>query len=177
MASVAMAAGTGLGMLGAVRQGNANANVAEYNASISEQNASIVEAQGAEQARRSLVNTHKLIGAQQAAYGASGVASDGSAMDVMRASAAQGELNALTLKNNAAIKANAYRNEANLDRYRGNNDKIAGYMNAASTGLMGGSKMSGMSGGSGGGGGGGESGGGSDMWAGADSGSSYAGYA
>jgi hypothetical protein len=151
MAEASMVAGTGLSMYGSIMQGNANGNIADYNATVANQNADIAIAQGEEMARRSRLQTTKLIGAQSAAYGAAGVTSDGSAMDVMRASAQQGELNALTLKNNAAIKANAYRNEANLDRFRAGNDRTAGYINAASSLLGGGSKLMGMSGGGGGG--------------------------
>ena len=153
MAEYASAAGTGLSMVGSISQGNSNANVADYNADVAGANASTVTQQGAEEARRSLVNTRKFEGQEGAAYGASGV-SGGSAQDVMRSTAAQGALNALTITNNAAIKATSYTNEANLDTYRAGNDQMAGYLGAASA------LTKGLSGG---GGGGGSSSGGDDM--------------
>lgn len=148
MAEAALAAGKGLSAVGDIRQGNANANVSEYNAAVADQNAGIVLAQGAEQERRARIQASRAIGGEQAAYGASGVTSEGSATDVLRNSAANAELNALTIRNSADIKATALKNEAALDHYRASNDRVAGYMNAASDLIGGGSKMAMMSGGS-----------------------------
>jgi hypothetical protein len=146
MAEAAAVAGPIIGAVGALRQGNSNASMGEYNAQIADQNAQTVVAQGAEQARRSLINSAKFMGHQEAGYAASGV-SGGSAEYVMRNTAAQGELNALTLKNNAAIKATAYRNEAALDRFRGDNARTAGYFGAASGLLRGAAAYKGGGGG------------------------------
>lgn len=144
-------AGKGLAAVGDIRQGNANANVADYNAQVANQNAQIVLQQGAEQERRSRVQASMAIGAERAAYGASGVTADGSAADVIRSSAANAELNALTIRNGSQIKATALRNEASLDYYRASNDRVAGYMNAAGDLIGAGSKMAMMSGGGSGG--------------------------
>lgn len=133
MAAAASLAGTGLQATGSIEQGNENASVANYNATIAQQNAGTVTAQGAEEARRSLINSNKVTGAAQANFGASGVAAGGSASDVLRSSAAQGELNALTIKNSAGIKATAYNNEAALDQYRAQNMAQAGQMKGASS--------------------------------------------
>lgn len=141
MAQAAMAAGSGLSAVGDIAQGNQNANISDYNAQIANQSAAQAEAQGAEQARRALVQGNKVIGSESAAYGASGVGNSGSAMDVLRSSAANNELNALTIKNGADVKATAYQNEAALDQYRASNDTVAGYMNAAGALLGGGAKM------------------------------------
>lgn len=149
MAQAAAAAGAGLNAVGAIQQGNSNANVASYNAAIANQNAAIVQAQGAEQERLSRIQSGKAIGGEQASYGASGVTGDGSAMDVIRNSAANAELNALTIKNNSDIKATALKNEAALDYYRASNDQVAGYMNAASDLIGGTGKVMSMSGGGG----------------------------
>lgn len=146
MAAAAMAAGAGIQAVGAIQQGNSNASVASYNAQIANQNAGIVEAQGIEQERRSRVQSAKAIGGEQAAYGASGVSSDGSAMDVIRNSAANAELNALTIKNNADIKVTALQNEEALDYYRASNDRTSGYLNAASSLVGGSGKVASMSG-------------------------------
>lgn len=149
MAEAAAGAGTGLSVVGDLQQGYANSNVAGYNATTATNNAATVTAQGAEEARRSLVASSKVIGTEAAGYGASGVQAGGMGAAVMRNSATQGALNASTIENNAAIKATAYQNEAGLDRYRGTNDITAGYMGAAGALLKGGS--GGLGGGSGGG--------------------------
>lgn len=131
-------AGSFLGAAGSIYQGQSNANVADYNASIADQNASIAESQGAEAARRSLVNSSKITGAAAAGYGASNV-SGVSASLVLQNSAAQGELNALTIQHSADLRANAYTNEAALDEYRAGNDRLSGYMGAAAS-IMNGAK-------------------------------------
>ncbi len=121
--------GTGLAIEGDLYQGQSNANIANYNAQIADQDSALVQAQGAEDARRSLVNSRKMVSAGVASYGASGV-SGGSVHDVLRAGAAQGELDALTIKYNADVKSNAYANESALDRYRAQNYEKAGELNA-----------------------------------------------
>lgn len=129
-------AGAGLAAYGAYSQGQDNAYIARYNAQIADQSAAQVTAMGQEDARRSLVNSYKVLSGGKAAYGASGV-SGGSTNDVLRAGASQGELNALTIQYNANVKANAFTNEGNLDRYRAGNDETAGDVGAASDVLKG----------------------------------------
>jgi hypothetical protein len=145
-------AGAGLQAAGAEFQGQSNANIANYNATVATQSAAEVTAQGQAEAVRSLQNSRKMISGGQAAFGASGVSgSSVSTQDTLRAGAAQGELNALTIQNNAAIKATAYGNEATLDQYRAQNDITAGNLGAASAIIKG---IGGLAGGGGGGGGG-----------------------
>lgn len=121
--------------LGSMYQGHLNSSVDDYNANVATQNAQIVENQGAEEAQESLVNSRKITGAASAAYGASGVAAGGSAAWVLRASAQQGELSALTLKNNADIKSVAYQNEAALDKFKSVNDIKAGDIGAVTSAI------------------------------------------
>lgn len=123
-------AGAGIAANGSIEQARANSQIALYNAKVADQNADQVTAMGEENARRSLIHSSKLVAAGRAAYGAAGV-SGGSVQDVLRAGAAQGELDALTIKYNADVKATAYRNSANLDRYKAQNQIVAGNNNAA----------------------------------------------
>lgn len=128
---------TGIGGLvstvGQIRQGNAAANAANYNASMAEQNAAQVEAQAAEEERRSRLNAKKELGSARANYGASGVQIDGSALDVLQESAANAELDALTIKHSGAVKAQMFRNEAALSRYEGKEQKRGSRLAAAAT--------------------------------------------
>lgn len=149
----AAAAGlTGLGsitkIIGDQRQAKMDSQMAEYNAGVAEQNAQQVMAQADENARRSLMNSNKLMGSQAAGFGASGV-SGGSVLDVLQDTAQKGELDALTIKNQGAVKANAYRNEASLDYYRASNYIDSGNIASVGDGVGGASKLAGM--GSGGG--------------------------
>lgn len=145
MATAVMAAGTAMQAVGAIHQGNANAAISEYNANVANNSAAIVQQQGAEQERLARISASKQIGMMTASYGASGVTGDGSAEDVIRNSAANAELNALTLKSNTDIKATALKNEASLDYYRANNDRVSGYFNAFAGALGGGGKIAMMS--------------------------------
>lgn len=138
MSDIAQIAGAGLGAYGSYQQGQMNAGIARFNSQIAQQNADQAEAMGAENARRSLVNSTKMVAAGQAAYGASGVsAGAGSAADVLRAGASQGALDAQTIQYNANVRATAFRNQSSIDEYRAQNEAIGGEENAASSILKG----------------------------------------
>ncbi len=121
-----------MGGYGAYQEGQDNATVANYNADIATKNANIIQQQAQENERRSLVNSGKITASGEAAYGASGV-SGVSAQMVLRNSAAQGALNALTIQHDADIKSGALRDEATLDRMRANNSVRAGDFGVASS--------------------------------------------
>lgn len=147
-AQAAQGIGAPISAMGSLYQGNANASTSNYNATVAANNAITVEQQGAEAERRAQVQGSKTLGTMTAAYGASGV-TGGSAIDVMRSSAANSELNALTIKNQADIKATALDNEAALDHYRANNDQISGQMGAFTSFIAGANNMVSQSGGGG----------------------------
>jgi len=109
---------------------------AAYQGSLLEQNASVAEAQAADAIARGAQDTYqhragvrRLIGAQRAAIGASGVdLGTGSALDVQMDAARLGELDELTIRNNAAreawgfkVEAANYRNQAILGKYAAKN--------------------------------------------------------
>ena len=114
------AASAGIAAKGAMNQGKAEqigadyrAAVASNNAIVSEQNAKLEEQRGAieEQAQRE--KTAQLIGAQRAGYAASGLdISGGTPLRVQGDTAQIGEVDALTVRNNAMRKAYAYRTQA-----------------------------------------------------------------
>lgn len=143
--------GTGIEIVGAIREGNAQAAAAEYNAQNSEQNATLSRQKAAEEERRSRAMGRKTIGEMRASYGASGVSSaEGSALDVLEQSAATAELDALTIRHGGETTARAYEASARLDRFNAKNAKVKGYMTAASKFLAGASKLGGSIGGGGG---------------------------
>jgi hypothetical protein len=137
-AGISAIAGTGMQMLGAVRQGNAagdaaayraqvarnqamleesNAQVAEYNATMSENNAIIADraaeraiAVGAAKAEARSVGTAARLGTIKAGQAASGVdVNTGSAVDVRAGTRAFGKLDAETDMANAALENYGFR--------------------------------------------------------------------
>lgn len=162
-AAIMQGAGAGMQVIGSLRQAQMNSQMSEYNATVAEQNVQLVTQQANENARRALVNSNKVGGAEAAGFGASGV-SGTSALAVLQDTAAKGELDALTIKQQGAIKAAGYQNEANLDQYRASNELVSGDINAMGGGMASGGKMisdysSGRGGGMYGGGGYGNGGG------------------
>lgn len=98
------------GAIGQVQQLNSASAVANANAQ-----QAIISANADEQKQRDQLK--RLLGSQQAGYGASGVASDsGSPLDVAADTAAQGEIDALTIRYNGQIRANASRYQASADQ-------------------------------------------------------------
>jgi len=145
------AVGTATKVVGDLRQAKQDSQMADFNAQVAQQNALTVQQQAQENARRSLVNTNKVIGSQRAGFAASGV-SGGSVLDVLQDTAAKGALDAATIKNQGDIKAAAYANEFNLNKYRASNSLITGNISAFGDVVGGASKVGGMSSGGGDGG-------------------------
>lgn len=144
--------GSVLGALGQMKQGKAasqaaqyNATVAANNANISRQNAINAGHEGEIAAAQAQQETRAKVGAIKADQGASGVdLNSGSSIDVRSSAAQTGQLNAITLRSNAARKAYGYQLEASgqdaqsqLDLSTAKNEKSAGLLNASTTLLSG----------------------------------------
>lgn len=136
------------GAYGAYQQGQAqkdaadfNATVEKQNAAVSGQNAAITGQAGSEQAFMTGLHTRALTGGIKANQGAAGVdVNSGSAVDTRASATELGELDALTVRSNAAREAYGYtqqarshEEQATLDTYEGKNDIEAGQLNAANT--------------------------------------------
>lgn len=141
-----------VGTVGAIRSANAQADAAKYNASIAQQNQQIAQQNatlaaqaGEQQAAVQEQKTRATIGAITAGQAASGVdINSGSAVDVRSSAAELGELNAITIRSNAAKEAYGYQtnatgfqNQATLDKSSAANASTAGEIGATST-LLGG---------------------------------------
>lgn len=117
---------------GVERMGAYEAQVLETNAQYSEQQAKDVLEIGKEQESRHMAQVRQLIGSQRAAIGASGIdISSGSAKDIQEEAAFLGELDRLTIQNNAAREAWGYRVQAQDLRNRAKLAKM-GALNQAS---------------------------------------------
>lgn len=96
----------------------ATARAATYNADIARQNAQLEIDAGYEMERRYRTGSEAEIAESKARFAASGIEVSGSALDVLANSAANAELNALTIRHDATIKANAFLNSETLGRFQ-----------------------------------------------------------
>lgn len=126
-------------------EANFQAQVANNNAKIAQSNADMKRQEGIEEARQTRMKTQQKIAAQQAAMAANGVdISEGTPLDIIGDTSAQGELDALTTRYNSETQAlayerqaNNYKNQANLDIIAGQNAYRSSMNKARSAGLNG----------------------------------------
>lgn len=119
ISTVGTIAGAGLGAAGAYRESQAAIDAANFNAGLYEQNAAAAEQRaddailrGQEAERRQRRLTRAFIGSQRAAMAANNVRLDeGSPVDVVATTAMLGELDALTIRENARREALGHRQE------------------------------------------------------------------
>ena len=138
------AAASTVAAIGAIRQGQAASNAANFNAAMALQNKDIAEGQSIAASEAQQRDAARKIGAATAAYGASGVQmADGSPADVLSESARNATLDNLTLKHNYKLKGMGLQAQASLDSANAENSRTASYFNAAGSMLQGGSKVAG----------------------------------
>lgn len=119
-AVIAMGAGAGMSAGGAYASGKAQKKLAEYNAQVADIQAEDAIARGRQEESRHRTDVRVLTGSQRAAWGASGAdVNSGNAVDVQADTARMGELDALTIRANAAREAWGYKVQAQDMRARG----------------------------------------------------------
>lgn len=128
--------GAGFSAMGSMQAGRYQRQVADYNASVAELQAqdAVVRGRDAEKRHRSQVSG--LIGAQRASMAAQGQDlsdPDSSAGQIQEDTAYLGELDALTIRNNAAREAWGFRVQAEDMRMRGALAEIEGRNKAVGT--------------------------------------------
>ena len=129
--------------------------VAKQNAAVSDQAAADSIRTGATNADTKRIETRGFIGSQRAGFAANGIdVNTGSAGLVQDDTAQFGELDALTIMNNAAREAYGYKTQAVDQRQQGKLAKYKGKMDAIGSILGGVEKAASMGMGGGGGGGG-----------------------
>jgi hypothetical protein len=141
-------AAAGVSAIGAIQQGHAaaqaaafNAQVASNNAKIATQNAAYAGAEGEARVQQSGMKTRALIGSEMANQGASGLdVNSGSASQVRESTETLGNLNALTVRSQAAQHAYGYQTQAvndraqsELDNYESSSAETGSYLKAGST--------------------------------------------
>lgn len=121
--SGAMAMSAGVSMVGAMNQANAQKATLGYEAAVADNNAKVAEYQaqqalniGAQQEQNSRLKTAQVFGAQRASLAANGIdLGQGSATDILTTTVHTGEVDALTIRDNAARQAWANRVQAQND--------------------------------------------------------------
>lgn len=123
-----------------IQQGRQAQASAQFNSDMMNRNATIARQQAAAEEEKHRRLGYMRQGAARAAYGASGVAMEGSPLDVLEQSAAQEELDALNIRYRGEIGAQSAEGQGQLSRMRGEAASQAGYMGAGSAILMGAAK-------------------------------------
>ena len=136
---------TAVGVGSAMMQGKAASQQAKYQAQIANQQAERARQMGELQARNQRKKSKALEASQRALIASrGGDASTGSALLVGTELAAENELNARLLENNAAAQQTALQNEAELQRARARNATSSSFFRAGTSLLKGGSKLQGQ---------------------------------
>lgn len=129
-----IALGTGLSAYGKMRSGQETKQIYDANAGIADWQAQDALERGAVEEKRLRRRTEQVIGSQRTGLAAQGVdVNRGSALDVQADAAYLGELDALTIKNNAAKEAWGYKVQASDYRYRGKAAQREGMFGAFQT--------------------------------------------
>lgn len=129
VATVASAAGSFI-------QGQAAASAAEANATMAEEEAQRARQAAAVEEDRNRSQSRRVISAQRAAYGASGVVSEeGSSLLALADSAAEAELDALSIRYSGDVTARRYQVQAASDRAAASGYRMQGLVSAG-TGLL-----------------------------------------
>lgn len=129
-----MATGTALQVVGQIKQGNAAKNAGEaagkiedFNALAAEQQAQDAEARGRDEEQRFRQTIRGTIGSQRAGFSGQNVdVGVGSAVDVQGDAAYLGELDARTIRANAAREALGYRTDVARAQLRGDYARVSG---------------------------------------------------
>lgn len=127
-------AGAGTSAYGQLKAGSEAKKAADYNAKVAEAQAADALARGRDEESRFRSELKGLIGSQRAGFAAQNIdVSTGSAVDVQADTAYLGELDALTIRSNAAREAWGYRVQAANQRQAGADASRASKFGAAST--------------------------------------------
>lgn len=137
-----MAAGTTFSAVSSYYQGKWAKQLAEYNAKVARMQGQIALERGVEAEKRQRMVGSQVMGTQRAAYAGQNVLlDDGTAMEAAGQSAYFGEIDALTVRNNAALEAWGYKQSALNSSIQGQMAYAQGISNAIGTILGGAGQM------------------------------------
>lgn len=132
ISAVMAVAGAGVSAYSAVAAGENARETADYNAKVAENAARDANERGAIAAAEQRARTRQMTARQNAAMSSGGLdASTGTPLEIQTETAGMGELDALRIVNNAQRQAAGLNAQADLDRFKGNAARTAGYFGAA----------------------------------------------
>jgi hypothetical protein len=130
LGTAATVASGAIGVVGALQQGRAAEAAGNYNAAVNERNAGVTLEQGrADLALKRRENLRRSA-ETRAAFGASGLAFDGSALDYFQDQAEDMALDESLGVYQSKLKAQGYRDQAKLDRAGAKGARTASYLAA-----------------------------------------------
>lgn len=133
------AAGTGFTAISQYYQAKTQKRIADYNAKLSQMKVGMALEQGQEAVKRQRMKVSGLIGAQRTGFAAQNILLDtGTAADVQQQTAYWGEIDATTIRNNAALEAWGYEQQGLSYELQGKVAMQQGIANAIGT-VLGGS--------------------------------------
>ncbi len=128
------------GTQAAYEQGRDQQKIEDENAKLALQEAADASRRGAIEEENHRNRVRAMLGAQRASFGANNVDSaSGTPLGLLTETARFGEVDAVTIRNNAAREVYGYKHEAKQSKRRGRMYRNAGNQNAASTALTSGS--------------------------------------
>jgi hypothetical protein len=130
-------AGAAMSAMGSIYSGQAAANAANYNAQVQEQLATQKRQEGSAAAEQQTREMRRNLGLQRAAIGESGFGYSGSLLDVSQQSAANADLDVLTLAYEGEAAARGALNNAARYRMEAETAQTGGYIGGASRLLSG----------------------------------------
>ena len=122
--------GTAIEAFSSIDEGESKNKAAQMNADMALQNAQFSRQQAAEEERKFRLVARKHMGSMRAGLAASGLTTEGSALEVLEESAATAELDALTIRHSGEMRAAGYGMEADRQRRLGSMAEENGYMGA-----------------------------------------------
>lgn len=118
--------------VGQISQGVSASEAASYNAGVARRSATVARQQAEADAAMQQAQATQILGSQRAGYAASGIAMEGSALDVLYNSASVAERDRQNILYKGALKAQGYEDQAALESARASSLLLSGYMNAGS---------------------------------------------
>lgn len=128
---------TVLGAVGAIQQGRAQADAANYNAAVQKQQADTENTQAGVRATEIANRTRQRVAATRAGALENGFETDGSVADILNTVETQGALEGLTTLYDGSERAKGLRASAELNKSNAKSSLMAGYLNAGTSLLSG----------------------------------------
>lgn len=141
LADAAAVVGAVTSAAGAMQQGAAQQNMANYNAAVAEREAESARRAAAFEESAQRDRAEKVKSTQRALFAKSGVTPEGSPLLVEADTAQQAEQDALAIRYSGSVAEARAKSQAALDRMQGKVAKQAGYFKAGSSLLTGASRL------------------------------------